>query len=327
MPVDRFRINLQVICSYHLTDECKGKISAFLMGVAGKFSGIPELFEEYLSRKDQSSRIAIESNLPHGSKWRENFKDGKTLTQMIKTMEEGSPDIVDDGHKINWYWFPHYHRDLATYDVGVILNQDVDLDHEVDSHQPYFRYFFGYILGRTNWPEKFLTYHFETTFKASIDGYRIFISLLDLELFSNRIDFLEEWKQANLVKAIDQKGGNKSTQPKRNLKPATFKSYFENHNKIKSTFKDFIFDARGNVKGKSKPKRLQEAAICFRKRIGELGHSYSAPKAAEVFHTAFGKKLGNEISTLRSSFDPSELDKFPESDTIKSLSELIKDIS
>lgn len=171
--MDVFKIDLETFCEcWNVNDDCKSEISGFLIS-QNKQVPIEELYIAFLSRQDRHTQQLLESKLPDLDKWKnEKFLTGAIQKEMIKQLQE-HPDIVNDGHKINHYHFPHYNG--YNFYPGVILNQKIELNYNLASHQKLFRYLFASIFAQTENYELLFQYHLHNSFKNDKQKMNLFL--------------------------------------------------------------------------------------------------------------------------------------------------------
>jgi hypothetical protein len=187
-----FKIDLEVFCDrYKVDQKCMDEIALFLINHTYS-NAIPEFYEPFISR--QLNADALMNNLPHQDKWKENFKDGDTQREMIRQLYN-YPDIVNEGTKVNWYYFPLY-KDKNNFSNGVILNTALLLDWNNLRHKHLFTLLFANMFSQTKLPSEFLHYHFVNSFDCNKIQYCQFLTLVTgdhKDYVGTRIDFLKTW--------------------------------------------------------------------------------------------------------------------------------------
>ncbi len=146
----------------------------------GLIKSTENLFSEYQARNKDGFRI---KNL-----------DTKNYHSIKEQLLCGF-DIDDNGRRINEYCFIDEFN-IVTPLAGVILNQSILIDFNL--REPYFRYFFTFMLERVNSASGFVQYHLTRSFNDDVAEYRKFlIEIVDPKLPNRLKNLVNEWLAQN----------------------------------------------------------------------------------------------------------------------------------
>ncbi|MFY0605964.1 MAG: hypothetical protein JXR10_04560 [Cyclobacteriaceae bacterium] len=166
---------------------------------------------EFLS-KEKGSRSTVllyhdfikRNNYPAIPEWDENWLLENEKSSMTgsdyRAMKEhilGSLDIVDDGTKLNEYYFIDEHTTMTAC-KGLVINQEVFISPK--DHYEDFRYFFSFLLRKVSSAQNFLIYQLERSFDGDLNNYHSFllecIQKEDLNVADQKV--IEKWMSINI---------------------------------------------------------------------------------------------------------------------------------
>jgi len=149
---------------------------------------IEDLFDEVIANEPM-----VESGMIELEEWKKlaNDQDLNIRDEFRKKIRDSllSNNYTHVGHnQFNLYYIAPYQY------FGVNLNQPVEIkrDHEA------FPLLFSFRLSKTKYPVEFLEFHLSETFAHNIGEYKILLAQLVLEIISNRIQLVTEWKEQKL---------------------------------------------------------------------------------------------------------------------------------
>ncbi|MDZ4785301.1 MAG: hypothetical protein SGJ02_04410 [bacterium] len=246
------------------------------------FKDVYNLFEEVIINEP-----FVESNMSEYRNWlilakSENYEERGIYRAMIRDLLYNNKGYGAGNDPNQLYYI------VKGGYRGVNLNQPIEIlsDHED------FPLLFSFRFSKTKHPAKFLEFHFVDTFNQDRDSFRLKLTMLDKSIISERIEFLNEWREQNLKKQTSSRGS-------KTIKKQTFELYFgEKTEQARSKVIDFLFDETHGYKGKGKGHRIRQLAGAFEMFITAQHKKYNASQLSQVLQTEFGDRLGNKNSTL-----------------------------
>lgn len=189
--MDIYKINLEIFCdNWTLDSDSKNHIYKFLLQLK-KAKTIKEVYYRLIRKMDKPRRQSFLKELPDLELWKKKVITGNIQKKMMEQIQgwEMNDAVNDAGKKMDSCFFPYY--DGNNFSVGVLLNDNFEINYNIRTHRPLFRYLFAVIFSQTTNPDLLFEYHFRTTFHGDKKKFLLFLYSVE----KNYNDLIEQGRK------------------------------------------------------------------------------------------------------------------------------------